>query len=271
MQDARKPTGQPIGYEVLGGLNRLFADALELISSIWTTQFEVQVDLGLELASVRSFRQFAYAQQPPFNLLQLRNRADHTSWWLVIQSSAASALLDLLLGSKHAEWESLPRPLNAIESELLTPLCEEIIHVIEDVWRPVTELDLSVFQWFQDLPEIETDLEELLDVEMVCLKWRLTIGSHQSQMGLCLPAGFVLAWAKKLIQHHYGELPLEPQYEAVVEFSTGNVDLSQLEVGGVIETGHSPEKPLKLTITNGDQHQVRLGAKDGMKAFQIVE
>ena len=26
-----------------------------------------------------------------------------------------------------------------------------------------------------------------------------------------------------------------------------------------------------FTITNGDQHQVRLGAKDGMKAFQIVE
>ena len=271
MQDAKKERSVRVDYEVLGGLNRLFADTSEALSAKWSEQFSLKVDLGLEIGAVRSFRQFAYSQQPPFNLAQLRNRVDHTNWWLVVHASSASVLLDLLLGSQRVDWKPLNRSLNAIESELILPVIDEISSTLSEIWRPVTELDLTLFQWYHDLPEIESDLEEILDVEMVCIKWRLSVGKHQSQMGLCLPVSFVLAWAKKLVQHHYGELPLEPQYDAVVELVTDDVELSKLEVGDVLAPGHSIETPLTLHVSNGDQLKVKLGAQDGRKAFQIVE
>ena len=78
MQDAKKERSVRVDYEVLGGLNRLFADTSEALSAKWSEQFSLKVDLGLEIGLVRSFRQFAYSQQPPFNLAQLRNRVDHT-------------------------------------------------------------------------------------------------------------------------------------------------------------------------------------------------
>ncbi|MBA61881.1 MAG: hypothetical protein CMJ76_05885 [Planctomycetaceae bacterium] len=271
MQDAVRPNDTPLNYEISGGISRIFAETAEMLSALWTEQFGVDVDLGLEPGKVRSFRQFAYAQQPPFNLVQIRNRTDHTNWWLAIPSSSASALLDLLLGSMHADWDPLDRSLNSIETELLMSLLAQVNQSLEMQWRPVTELDLSVFQWHHELSEIEADLQELLDVDVVCLKWRLTIGKHQSQLSLCLPVNFILAWSKKLVQHHYGELPLEPHYQATVQLEVEAVNLADLQVGEVLETGHSLDNPLTLELSNGDLHQVRLGAKEGMKAIQVVE
>ena len=271
MQDVVRPNDAPLSYELSGGLSRIFAETAETLSALWSEQFGVEVDLGLEPGKVRSFRQFAYAQQPPFNLAQIRNRKDHTSWWLAIPSSSASALLDLLLGSLHVDWDPLERPLNSIETELLMPLIDQLHQSLEMQWRPVTELEFSVFQWHHELSEIEADLHDLLDVEMVCLKWRLTIGQHQSQLRMCLPVNFVLAWSKKLIQHHYGELPLEPQYEAIVQLDVERINLTDLKVGTVVDTGHSIDKPLTLKLSNSELHPVKLGAKEGMKAIQVVE
>ena len=271
MQDALGPNGSPLNYELTGGLSRIFAETAEMLAAQWTEQFGVESDLGLELGKVRSFRQFAYAQQPPFNLVQIRNRTDHTNWWLAIPSSSASALLDLLLGATHADWDSLGRSLNSVESELMMPLLEQVIRALETHWNPVTELDLSVFQWHHELSEIETDLQDLLDVEMICLKWRLTIGRHQSHLSICLPVSFVLAWSRKLVQHHYGELPLEPHYQATVQLEMESVKLTELQIGQTLETGHALDSPLALHLSNGEQYQVKLGAKDGVKAIQIVE
>ena len=121
------------------------------------------------------------------------------------------------------------------------------------------------------MSEIETDLQDLLDVEMVCLKWRLTIGSHQSHLSVCLPVSFVLAWSRKLVQHHYGELPLEPHYQATVQLEMESVNLAELQIGQTLETGHALDLPLALHLSNGEQYQVKLGAKDGVKAIQIVD
>ena len=49
------------------------------------------------------------------------------------------------------------------------------------------------------------------------------------------------------------------------------VNLADLQVGQVFETGHSLDSPLTLELSNGDVHQVKLGAQEGMKAIQIVE
>ena len=57
----------------------------------------------------------------------------------------------------------------------------------------------------------------------------------------------------------------------MVELVTDDVELSKLEVGDVLATGHSIETPLTLHVSNGDQLKVKLGAQDGRKAFQIVE
>ncbi len=266
-----RPIDEPLPYELSGGLNRLFAETAESLSSLWSEQFGVQVDLGLEPGKVRTFRQFAYAQQPPFNMAQIRNRTDHTSWWLAMGEESASALLDMLLGARHVQRDPLGRPLHSVETELLMPLLNQINETIETLWRPVTPLDLSVFQWHHELSEIETDLQEQLDVEMICLKWRLTIGTHQSQIGLCLPVQFVMAWSRKLIQHHYGELPLEPHYQAQVLLEVAEVELAALRPGTLLETGHALDTPLTLELANGDNHRVKLGAQDGMKAMQVVD
>ena len=271
MQDALGPNGSPLNYELTGGLSRIFAETAELLAAQWSEQFGVEVDVGVELGKVRSFRQFAYAQQPPFNLVQIRNRTDHTSWWLAIPSSSASALLDLLLGATHANWDSLGRSLNSVESELMMSLLEQVNQALENHWRPVTELDLSVFQWHHELSEIETDLQDLLDVEMFCLKWRLTIGSHQSHLSVCLPVSFVLAWSRKLVQHHYGELPLEPHYQATVQLEMESVNLAELQVGQTLETGHAVDLPPTLYLSNDQQYHVKLGSRDGVKAIQIVD
>ena len=271
MQDAVRPEDKPLNYEVSGGLSRIFAETAETLSALWSEQFGVEVDLGLEPGKVRTFRQFAYAQHPPFNLAQIRNRTDHTSWWLSIPSSSASVLLDLLLGSTRVDWEPLARSLNSVETEILMSLLQQLGESLEALWRPVTELSLSVFQWYHELSEVEIDLQDLLDVEVVCLKWRLTSGQHQSHLSMCLPVNFILAWSKKLVQHHYGELPLEPHHQATVQLEVEAVNLADLQVGQVFETGHSLDSPLTLELSNGDVHQVKLGAQEGMKAIQIVE
>ena len=53
MQDAKKERSVRVDYEVLGGLNRLFADTSEVLSAKWSEQFSLKVDLGLEIRAVR--------------------------------------------------------------------------------------------------------------------------------------------------------------------------------------------------------------------------
>ena len=70
---------------------------------------------------------------------------------------------------------------------------------------------------------------------------------------------------------NYGELPLEPHYQATVQLEMESVKLTELQIGQTLETGHALDSPLALHLSNGEQYQVKLGAKDGVKAIQIVE
>ena len=55
------------------------------------------------------------------------------------------SLRDRMCSARH-DWEPLARSLNSVETEILMSLLQQVYESLEAHWRPVTELNLSIFQ-----------------------------------------------------------------------------------------------------------------------------
>ena len=110
MQDLNTPeqisnSTSEIGHEALAGLQRLFAEAANGCSEVLTAKFDQPIEITLDQQTQRSFRQFTYSLAPPINLMHLKNRKDHQSWWIQFDTSVVSAMLDLMFGAIDGDLE----------------------------------------------------------------------------------------------------------------------------------------------------------------------
>ena len=276
MQDV--PQTQPIsttppGHEALAGLQKLFATAAEQWTGVLSARLGYPVLISLDTSGLRTFRQTAYSLAPPLNLMRLRNRQDHQSWWVSVDTMAVSSLLDLMFGASNNVWKPLERPLNSVEVELLQPVVDEFLKVLSDTWSPICPVDLSLWQWFHDLSEIEAELHDSLDQSMVHCKWEMTINQRTAWINIALPTSFVLAWEKRLMQYHYDELEIIPadQVRATIALDLKDQDGKPLQVGDELATDYLVEQPLNLVTDQGHCVSVHLGAVDGLKAFEVAD
>ena len=263
----------PLSHEALAGLQKLFATAAEQWTESLSATLGHPVFISLDNSGLRTFRQAAYSLAPPLNLMRLRNRQDHQGWWVSLDTTAVSSMLDLMFGAPNNVWKPLERPLCSIEVELLQPVVDEFLQVLSDTWRPVCPVDLSLWQWFHDLTEIESELHDSLDQSMVHCKWEMTINQRTAWIHISLPTSFVLAWEKRLMQYHYDELEIIPadQVRATIALDLKDQDGKPLQVGDVLATDYLVEQPLSLATDQGHCVAVHLGAVDGLKAFEVAD
>ena len=121
----------PLSHEALAGLQKLFATAAEQWTEALSATLGHPVFISLDNSGLRTFRQAAYSLAPPLNLMRLRNRQDHQGWWVSLDTTAVSSMLDLMFGAPNNVWKPLERPLCSIEVELLQPVVDEFLHVAQ--------------------------------------------------------------------------------------------------------------------------------------------
>lgn len=200
-----------------------------------------------------------------------------------LNSSIAFPIIDRMLGG---EGKAVTEKRTATELEL--KILEGFLPIITDsyreAWKPVVEFK-NEFAGCETRPQM---LQIVAPNEVVVtIVYQLQIGEAKGAMSFCLPVAMLETVIGKFTQSSYTpnkatepeatfamlqtlsrvRLPVAAQLGKI---PASVMDLMNLAVGDVLQTGHRADEPVEVLIGDSTKYSGRIAALEGKKVIQIT-
>ena len=244
------------------------------------------VEVKLISVDQLTYSEFVFSLENPtcFNLLESKGLDGHMI--LDLNPSIVFPIVDRLLGGGRNTSRSIPqRPLTDIEQRLASRIIELAIRALENAWRNICDLDLSIAQ-----VESNPQLIQIVPPNevVVLISFEITMGDNRGIMNLCIPFNTIEPLAGKLssdtwaayrkrsadIRHKLNVQATMSQ--ASVELTVvlartklATSDLVGLAVGDVIVSDTDQNEGVEVLVESRPLFRGRAGVFKGHKAVRI--
>jgi flagellar motor switch protein FliM len=235
-----------------------------------------------------TYSEFVFSLENPtcFNLLESKGLEGHMI--IDLNPSIIFPIVDRLLGGGKTNHQSLPsRPLTEIELKLVGRITDRVIQALENAWRNIVLLQLSVTkiesnpQLVQIVPPNEV---------IVLISFEIMMAELRGIMNLCIPYNTIESLTGKLTSDSwsaYNKKGIDPaqrieleaglrtaNVEMVIEVADSKIsagELASLNIGDVILTDRDQNKGVTVVIEGKPVFVARPGLLKGHKAVEIVD
>jgi len=175
-----------VGKDRLKKLQCMHEQFARLISAKITNSILSCIDIRLACVDEFQYSEFIFGLNNPscFNLLRVKTPQGDGDVFFDLDSSAANALLERLLGGGREPQLYTRRPMTRIETRLIRFILEKILEELTTIWRKTAELTFEVIQT-ESNPQLIQVVEPNEEVVVICFDINLV--DIRSSMSLCIP------------------------------------------------------------------------------------
>ncbi len=199
-------------------------------------------------------------------------------------SSIAFPVIDRMLGGEGRELNE-PRAASDVELKVLEGFLAVVVESYREVWKTVAEFETKIIAR-ETRPQL---LQIVSPNEIVAtVVYQLSIGDATGLMSICLPVGMFETVITKSDRSQYPEQDATPPEATNALLKTISItlfdvtaeldrlpaavaDLMALNVGDLIRTNHSIEKPINICIANAPKFEGRIASLDRKLVVQLAE
>jgi flagellar motor switch protein FliM len=199
-------------------------------------------------------------------------------------SSIAFPVIDRMLGGEGRELNE-PRAATDVELKVLEGFLAVVIESYREVWKSTVEFKTEIIAR-ETRPQL---LQIVAPNEIVAtVVYQMNIGDAKGIMSVCLPVGMIETVIQKTDKSPYSsDDPTSPEatrailrtvsaasfiVSAELEAVPAAVsDLMALNIGDLIRTSHSIEKPINVSIADSPKFYGRIASLDRKLVVQLVD
>jgi flagellar motor switch protein FliM len=284
--DFRRP--HRISKERLRTIEAMYERMVKNFESYLMSRVRGQVEMRLQSVEQFSFGEFTLSlPMPCCSFITDVNGSNGLQGVIDFGSDFAYFLVDRLFGGGSAPT-MMPRPLTELEQDAVRIMADRAATIVGDVWSEVMPMALRV-SGFESSPEIiqvaaREDPVLVANIEVIAT-------NVTSLIMICLPFAsledyFAMADTRKVSSTPRSEEELQQQRRQteyslrrtsvqlaarLPDFRLTMQDLTRLEPGSVINTGHNATAPLSITIAGQPRMLAHAGRVGGKLAARITE
>jgi flagellar motor switch protein FliM len=284
--DFRRP--HRISKERLRTIEAMYERMVKNMESYLMSRVRGQVEIRLQSVEQFSFGEFTLSlPMPCCSYVTDVNGSNGLQGVIDFGSDFAYFLVDRLFGGGSAPTV-MPRPLTELEQDAVRVIADRTALIVGEVWSEVMPMELKV-SGFESSPEIiqvaaREDPVLVANIEVVAT-------NVTSLIMICLPFAsledyFTMADTRKVSSTPRSDEELKQQRRQterslrktsvsiaarLPEFRLTMHDLTKLEPGSVINTGHSASTLLSMTIAGQPRMLASAGRVGGKLAARITD
>lgn len=261
-------------------LHDLFAHTL---SSSLPLFMRAVSEVNLISVDQQSYGDYQKGLADPTCIFTVSAKSLHGVFAVEFGSSIAFPVIDRMLGGEGIGL-STPRAATELELKVLEGFLASVNESYCEAWSTHVDLETEIIG-----RETRPQLLNIIPPNgiVVTIVYQVQIGDAKGLMSICLPVEMLEPVIKKATMSAYSSgVPTSPEATnallrkvSTVNFSVTSdlekvvasvSDLMGLEVGDVLRTSHSIDRPINIAIANTPKFVGRLGSHEGKLVVQIV-